>query len=139
VKRVHLTQVKNCLIHSSTEYDPLQRDPNCRRMAISLEESHSDYRTHSSSELRLLYQLYEEAQASRIAHGERLRAILQGRSFPQLVTCVDDADPLLRAIGKGETAGAPRLLERAYARSLDDEAAAAAALRESIEGHPAWP
>jgi hypothetical protein len=43
------------------------------------------------------------------------------------------------AIGKGETAGAPRLLERAYARSLDDEAAAAAALRESIEGHPAWP
>jgi hypothetical protein len=56
-----------------------------------------------------------------------------------LVTSVDDADPLLKAIGKGETAGAPRLLERAYARSLDDEAAAADALREAIEGHPAWP
>jgi len=109
-------------------------------MAISLEEFHSPaYRTHSASELRLLYQLYEEAQASRIAHGERLRAILQGRSFSELVTSVDDADPLLKAIGKGETAGAPRLLERAYARALDDEAAAAAALRETIEGHPAWP
>ena len=59
----------------------------------------------SASELRLLYQLYEEAQALRIAHGERLRAILQGRSFSELVTSVDDADPLLKAIGKGETAG----------------------------------
>lgn len=109
-------------------------------MAISLEEFHAPtYRTHSASELRLLYQLYEEAQASRIAHGERLRAILQGRSFSELLTSVDDADPLLKAIGKGETVGAPRLLERAYARSLDDEAAAAAALREAIEGHPAWP
>jgi hypothetical protein len=109
-------------------------------MAISLEEFHSPVHTASSaSELRLLYQLYEEAQASRIAHGERLRAIFQGRSFSQLVTSVDDADPLLKAIGKGESAGAPRLLERAYARSLDDEAAAAAALREAIEGHPAWP
>ena len=91
-------------------------------MAISLEEFRSPiYTMHSASELRLLYQLYEEAQASRIAHGERLRAILQGRSFSQLVTSVEDADPLLKAIGKGETAGAPRLLERAYARSLDDE------------------
>jgi hypothetical protein len=109
-------------------------------MAISLEEFHSPaYRTHSASELRLLYQLYEEAQASRIAHGERLRAIFQGRSFSQLVTSVEDADPLLKAIGQGETGGAPRILERAYARALDDESAAAAALREAIQQHPAWP
>jgi hypothetical protein len=109
-------------------------------MAISLEEFHSPaYEPHSAPELRLLYQLYEEAQGSRIAHGERLRAILQGRSFSRLVSCVDDADPILKAIGQGETAGAPGILERAYSRALDDEASVAAALREAIEQHPAWP
>jgi hypothetical protein len=106
-------------------------------MAISLEELHSPVpRTHSASELRLLYQLYEEAQASRIAHGERLRAIFQGRSFSQLVTIVDDADPLLKAIAKGETAGAPRLLERAYSRSLNEERANHGLAAEAVAGQP---
>ncbi|HMG13396.1 MAG TPA: hypothetical protein VK571_09480, partial [Gemmatimonadaceae bacterium] len=92
-----------------------------------------------ASELRLLYQLYEEAQRSRIAHGERLRAILQGRSPSQLVGSIEDADPIIKAIGEGQTAGAPRILERAYSRAVDDEAAAADALSETIEQHPAWP
>ncbi len=109
-------------------------------MAISLDEIHvTPHETYAASELRLLYQLFEEAQGSRIAHGERLRAILQGRSLSSLVSSVRDADPLLKAIGHGETAGAPRILERAYSRAVDDEASAAAALRETIEQHPAWP
>jgi hypothetical protein len=97
------------------------------------------YTSASGSDLRLLYQLFEEAQRSRIAHGERLRAIIQGRSLSELVTRTSDADPLLKAIARGGTAGAPRMLERAYSRAADDEAYAEVALRESIEGHSAWP
>jgi hypothetical protein len=109
-------------------------------MAIALNEfPATPLETYVGPELRLLCQLYEEAQASRIAHGERLRAILQGRSFSRIVSGIGDADPLLKAIGQGETAGAPRILERAYSRAVDDEASAAAAVRETIEQHPAWP
>jgi hypothetical protein len=109
-------------------------------MAISLDEIRDPHHeVYDASELRLLYQLYEEAQSSRIAHGERLRAILQGRSVSRLVSSIEDADPILKAIGQGESAGAPRILERAYSRAVDDEAAAADALRETIEHHPAWP
>jgi Transposase IS116/IS110/IS902 family len=108
-------------------------------MAISLDEIHAPpYDTYAASDLRLLYQLFEEAQRARIAHGERLRAILQGRSFSGLATRTTDADALLKAITRGETAGAPRILERAYSRAIDDEKAAEAALRESIEQHPIW-
>jgi hypothetical protein len=109
-------------------------------MAVSLDEFHVTARgAYDASELRLIYQLFEEAQRARVAHGERLRAILQGRSSSRLVNSTRDADPLLKAIGKGETAGAPRILERAYSRAMDDEASAAAGLREAIEQHPAWP
>jgi hypothetical protein len=109
-------------------------------MAISLDQLHAPmYSPYTASELRLLYQLYEEAQRSRIAHGERLRAIIQGRSSPGSMTPVDDADDLLKAISGGDTAGAPRILELAYSRAVETEAAAAAALRESVEQHPVWP
>ncbi len=97
------------------------------------------YNSSAGSDLRLLYQLFEEAQRSRIAHGERLRSIIQGRSPSHLVRSISDADPLLKAIARGGTSGAPRMLERAYSRAVDDEECAKEALRESIERHPAWP
>jgi len=109
-------------------------------MAISLNEIHAPaFGAYSASELRLLYQLYEEAQRTRIAHGERLRAILQGRSFPGVVSESGDVGALLKEIARGGTAGAPSLLERAYSRAADDERRAAEGLREIIERHPAWP
>jgi hypothetical protein len=108
-------------------------------MAISLDELHpTNFETYAASELRLLYQLFEEAQRSRIAHGERLRAIFQGRSYSGSATSEDPA-VLLKAISRGESVGAPTILEHAYSRAVADEAEAAAALRESIEQHPAWP
>ncbi len=108
-------------------------------MAISLDQfqTHS-YERDAGSELRLLYQLYEEAQGTRIAHGERLRAIFQGRSSGAPSTD-RDVDGLLKGISRGEHAGAPRILENAYARAVEDEAAAASGLRETIGRHPAWP
>jgi hypothetical protein len=110
-------------------------------MAISLDQLHGhSYERDAASELRLLYQLYEEAQRTRIAHGERLRAIFQGRSSSSGVPSTDeDVDGLLKGIARGQHASTPRILENAYTRSVEDEAAAAAALRETIELHPAWP
>ena len=109
-------------------------------MAISLEVfQRVSYQSRAVAELRLLYELYEEAQRVRIAHGERLRAILQGRSNAVFPISAADPTTVLKAIGRGESAGAPGLLERAYSRAMADEACAADALREAIEQHPAWP
>lgn len=109
-------------------------------MAISLEQfSPPPDDTLGVCELRLLYQLFEEAQRSRIAHGERLRAIFQGRSFAGPTKAGSDPDALLKAISHGEATGAPTILERAYARAVDDERDAAEALRSIIELHPVWP
>lgn len=109
-------------------------------MAISLDRLHNhSHESDAASELRLLYQLYEEAQRTRIAHGERLRAIFQGRSSSGTLSTDRDVDCLLKRISRGERTGAPRILENAYARAVEDEGAAAAGLRETIEQHPAWP
>lgn len=106
-------------------------------MATSLQSlSRSEQGAH---ELRLLYQLYEDAQRSRIAHGERLRALFQGRSFEGLGSISGEPDELLKRIVRGESVGAPRVLEKAYCRASQDEIDAAAALRVEIEAHPAWP
>jgi hypothetical protein len=108
-------------------------------MATSLERLHEPgYQTYSASQLRLLYQLYEEAQRARIAHGERLRAIFQGRSLSGSGVTAKDPDVLLKSVSRGETAGAPRILEHTYARAVHDEAEAATAVREAIDQHPAW-
>ncbi len=105
-------------------------------MATSLQRlSDSNDGAH---DLRLLYQLYEDAQRSRIAHGERLRALFQGRSFDGVGTIAGDPDSLLKTIAHGDSVGAPRVLEKAYWRASEDESDAAAALRLSIESHPAW-
>ncbi len=97
------------------------------------------YDIYSSAELRLLYQLFEEAQRSRIAHGERLRAIFQGRSGSGTETPTDNVDALIKAVSRGESVGAPQILEHAYARAVRGETEAAAALAEAVENHPVWP
>jgi hypothetical protein len=107
-------------------------------MAISLERF-SPTASDFSHDLRLLYQLFEEAQRSRVAHGERLRAIFQGRTVAGGEGRSEDADALLKTIARGNTVGAPRVLERAYARAAGDEVDAADTLREVVALHPAWP
>ena len=106
-------------------------------MAISL-EAFPPPTTEFAYDLRLVYQLFEEAQRARVAHGERLRAIFQGRTAAGGGERTEKADALLKTIVRGNTVGAPRVLERAYARAASDEADAAQTLREVIEQHPAW-
>ena len=109
-------------------------------MATSVEQiQRTQYDVYSPAELRLLYQLFEEAQRSRIAHGERLRAIFQGRSSSGRGAATDDADALIKVVSRGEAVGAPRILEHAYAGAVRGETEAAAALGELVEDHPVWP
>jgi hypothetical protein len=105
-------------------------------MATSLQRLSNP--NEGAHDLRLLYQLYEDAQRTRIAHGERLRALFQGRSFDGVGSNPGDPDSLLNIIGRGESAGAPRVLEKAYWRAAEDENDAAAAIRVAIVSHPAW-
>lgn len=108
-------------------------------MAISLE--HSPAKVHQASfgsELRLLYQLFEDAQRARIGHGERVRAFLQGRSFAGSGETSRDVEELLTELQKGNSAGAPALLERAYTRAWGEEEMLARELRRAVEEHPAW-
>jgi hypothetical protein len=108
-------------------------------VAISLQ--HSSLRVHQAdlgSELRLLYQLFEDAQKARIAHGERLRAFLQGRSFAGSGETSLDVDKLLTGLERGGSVGAPVPLERAYARAVDEEDLLAVEVRRAVEAHPAW-
>ena len=107
-------------------------------MAISLDHYSAESNQSSGSELRLLYRLFEDAQRARIAHGERLRAFLQGRSFAGSGETSGDVEELLAQIQRGSAVGAPVLLERAFARAADEEQMLAVELCGAVEGHPAW-
>jgi hypothetical protein len=108
-------------------------------VAISLEHfSEQSHQAGSGSELRLIYQLFEDAQRSRIAHGERVRAFLQGRSFAGSGETSRDVEELMTELQKGGSAGAPLPLERAYARAADEEGMLTVEVRRAVEGHPAW-
>lgn len=89
-------------------------------------------------ELRLLYPLFEEAQRSRVAHGERIRAFLQGRSFGTELDPARDIEQTLKQIAQGRATGVPEILERAYARAVNDESYLSKELRDAVEEHPAW-
>ena len=108
-------------------------------MATSLEHFYeAPYQPDAASELRLLYQLFEDAQRTRVAHGERVRAFLQGRSLAGSGETGGDVDHLLTEIARGGSAGSPTVLERAYARAADEEKMLGLELRRVIEQHPAW-
>lgn len=116
---------------------PLNPEPN--RVAISLKHfPEQANEAGAGSELRLLFQLFEEAQRGRIAHGERVRAYLQGRSSDGAGATCEDVDHLLTEISRGGSGGAPRILERAYARAFDEEEMLGIELRRVVEDHPAW-
>jgi hypothetical protein len=108
-------------------------------VAASLEHFYENTnRPDAASELRLLYQLFEDAQRTRVAHGERVRAFLQGRSLAGSGETGGDVDHLLTEIARGGTAGSPTVLERAYARAADEEKSLALDLSRVIGRHPAW-
>jgi hypothetical protein len=115
-------------------------NPEPNRVAISLKHFPAQANeAGAGSELRLLYQLFEEAQRARVAHGERARAYLQGRSSGGAGETGENVDHQLTEISRGGSGGAPRILERAYARAFDEEEMLGLELRRAVEDHPAWP
>jgi hypothetical protein len=108
-------------------------------LAISLEQFPAEFSARdTASDLRLLYPLFEEAQRSRVAHGERIRAFLQGRSFGGEEDTGRDIEHTLKELAQGRAAGLPEILERAYSRAVDDENYLGNELRDVVERHPAW-
>ena len=94
---------------------------------------------------------FERVQAARIATGEQLRAVLQGRAAGWTVVTADGADArlpagaaprevdaLLRAIQRGPDAGPVPLLGAAYQRHAREERELRATFATLLESHPAW-
>lgn len=98
---------------------------------------------------------FERVQAARIATGEQLRAVLQGRAVGWTLIPADDGVPdvgrgapeggetapvdgILRAIGRGGTLGPVPMLGAAYQRYVREERELRAGFATLLEGHPAW-
>lgn len=89
--------------------------------------------------LRASVRLFEDAQRRRLATGEQLRAILQGRDTSWGCHAVDDADAVLEAIRTGADAGPVPLLAALHRRAAEDEASGLALVGAAVEAHPTWP
>jgi hypothetical protein len=92
-------------------------------------------------ELRLLTDLFDEAQARRIALGERLRAALQGREskwggVADLPEC--DVDECLKMMRDGVLKKPLPVLADAYASASAEECDYRAKVELVIPTHPAW-
>ena len=99
---------------------------------------------------------FERVQAARIATGEQLRAVLQGRAVGWGVVTeplaapgpldpdtpadgtAPDVEALLRAIRQGHDRGPVPLLGAAYQRYAREERELRGALATILETHPAW-
>jgi hypothetical protein len=92
------------------------------------------------SELRVLSDLFDDAQARRIAFGEKIRAVLQGRDpkwgWADLPDC--DADVCLKMIRDGTLKKPVPVLGAAYVKAADDESDYRDQIERVIPTHPAW-
>ncbi len=98
---------------------------------------------------------YEQAQQKRIAAGEQIRAVLQGRdetwgvggpawiafNMPAQPEPLKqpDADDVLDAIGRGATPGPVPILGRMYHRAYTEERELYKEMNVALKGHPCWP
>lgn len=94
--------------------------------------------------LRIIADDYDQAQRVRVAKGEQIRAIVQGREQqdPTYLEAMGytDADALLADILRGSAPPEPSpYLAGAYAASHAMERAAFGRMGELLETHPAWP
>jgi hypothetical protein len=91
-------------------------------------------------ELRVLCDLFQDAQARRIAFGERIRAVIQGRDLKW--AWVDppngDADDCLKMIRDGVLKKPVPVLAVAYAKAANDESDYRKQIERLIPAHPAW-
>jgi hypothetical protein len=107
-------------------------------------------RTQAERELRATAALFEAIQGERVSAGERLRAVLQGRSGAPRYSpdggergaprySADEVAQILRDAHAGRSCGPVPLLGRALRQQAVFERAALAALETLVAQHPAWP
>lgn len=89
--------------------------------------------------LALVVDAYQRAQVRRVAAGESLRAILQGRDMRFGDHRVEDAAAALRRMRSAADPGPVPVLGREFLRAGDDEAECHAALVTQVQAHPLWP
>jgi hypothetical protein len=95
-------------------------------------------------ELRWLADAYQQAQRVRIQTGERMRAVLQGRTaVGGLAGTTSDETPdaaaQLKKIADGRWDGPIPLLGQTYRRHWEAESALAAGMERCLGRHPCWP
>lgn len=100
-------------------------------------------------QLRILADLYEQAQRVRIEAGEQIRAVLQGRDMSwgdHALPVTDDpradkaaVEATLRGILSGDSTGPVPLLGRTYRRYHDEENELRRDMMTALKMHPAWP
>jgi hypothetical protein len=92
------------------------------------------------TELRVLSDLFDDAQARRIALGEKIRAVLQGRNpnsgWAELPDC--SADDCLKMIRDGTLKMPVPVLSTAYHKAATDESDYRSQIEDAIRGHPTW-
>jgi hypothetical protein len=91
--------------------------------------------------LRWAVKALEDAQRERVAYGEQLRAIIQGR-----VTAVQPEEPvagepaaILKAIARGRALGPVPVLGTLYHQRSQDERHYAKVVDQMVRSHPTWP
>jgi hypothetical protein len=96
---------------------------------------------HREESLRWVMSAFQSAQNRRIAVGEQLRAVLQGRSTRGGVPTenISDVDATLVDIGSGRGVERMPVLGALYARAVSDEQELLAILRRAVHVHPVWP
>lgn len=98
--------------------------------------------TDTHSLLRWLADAYEQTQRRRLAAGEQIRAVVQGRDEVAGVAeewVGTDADRVLAGIVRGETDGPIPALGRLYRRLKAEEDTLREDMMGALEEHPAWP
>lgn len=90
------------------------------------------------AELLAVVTAFRRAQARRVATGESLRAVLQGRDLRFGEYAFDDVATMLERIGKGAERGPVPVLGREYRRALEDESEYQEALEGALACEPLW-
>jgi hypothetical protein len=92
------------------------------------------------SALRVLSDLFDDAQARRIALGEKIRAVLQGRDpnwgWVDLPDCSTNA--CLKMIRDGALKKPVPVLSAAYHKAANDESDYRSQIEDVIRSHPTW-
>lgn len=109
-------------------------------MSMTIELIDSAEVTPAERQLRWYADAYEQAQRVRIATGEQIRAVLQGRDSTWSAPDADpdtDPDDLLRQIAALETVGPVPILGRTYQRHWTEEREMFTEMGKALKSHPA--